>query len=265
MVIFAKCKINLGLRVVEKRKDGFHNLETIFVSVPSLCDIIEIKKSDSVSLKVYDAKIDCSDADNLVLKAYNLIEREYDISPVNIGLVKRIPFGAGLGGGSSDAAATLILLNTMFNLNIPFEKLESYALSLGSDVPFFLYANRVLGSEKDNDEVVCMYAKGRGEVLSPIALPQLSSYEIRIEKPEVSVSTAMAYKSVIPKVPSILLTEIVRQSVDCWRDLLINQFEDSVFESYPIIKSYKERMYSSGASFSLMSGSGSAVFGLFKK
>ncbi len=265
MIIFAKCKINLGLRVVEKRNDGFHNLETIFVSVGSLCDIIEIKRSDNFSLKVYDAKIDCSDADNLVVKAYNLIERDYDIPPVNIGLVKRIPFGAGLGGGSSDAAATLILLNSIFNLNIPFEKLESYALTLGSDVPFFLYANRVLESNSDAPESVCMYAKGRGEILSPIDLPQLSSYEIRIEKPDVSVSTAMAYKSITPKLPSTPLPNIVSQSVDYWRGNLINQFEPSIFKAYPIIRDLKERMYSLGASFSLMSGSGSAVFGLFKK
>ena len=249
MILFPFAKINLGLRITSLRTDGYHNIETVFYPVKRLTDTLDVIESDKMDFKTTGLPINGSDKDNLVLKAYELLKSKYSLPPVKILLEKNIPMGAGLGGGSSDGAHMLILLNSLFNLNISTEQLMEYALLLGSDCPFFIYDKPA-------------FAMGRGEILHDVKV-NLGNFHMIIVKPSVSVSTAEAYEGVTPTASRLSLKGMIAFPIGRWNGNILNQFETSVFKSYPEIKEIKDTLYDKGAVFALMSGSGSAVYGLF--
>jgi 4-diphosphocytidyl-2-C-methyl-D-erythritol kinase len=251
MVTFPPCKINLGLGVIRKREDRYHDIETCFYPIP-WTDALEIVKADVFSFTSSGNLIPGDPANNLCIKAYELLRRDLNLSPVAIHLHKIIPTGAGLGGGSSDGAHALRLLNVIFDLKLSIEKLNDYALQLGSDCPFFIEDKPMFGS-------------GRGEVLHDVAL-DLSGRFIALVKPNEHVSTAEAYAGVIPASPLISIKEILEKTpFTQWRDHLKNDFEESVFKQHPVIGEIKQKLYQHGAVYASMSGSGSAVFGIFEK
>lgn len=249
MISFPNAKINIGLHVTEKRSDGFHNLETVFFPV-GWSDILEFAESDQLQFTGSGIQISGDPNANLVMKAYRLIKDEYQIPPLKIHLHKQIPFGAGLGGGSSDAAFMLLMLNKWFELNISEQKLVEYAAILGSDCPFFILNKPV-------------YATGRGELMNIIDL-KLNGLSLLIIKPPYEVSTASAFRFVNPQKPEISLPELMEQPVENWKNRVINQFESSVFQQLPSIGRLVQTLYEQGAVYASMSGSGSSVFGLFK-
>lgn len=255
MILFPNAKINIGLFVTEKRADGFHNLETIFYPVTNLADILEIKLAEgpngTVNFKNSGLVIDCPEDKNLVIKAYRLLEKEFALPAINVHLHKIIPFGAGLGGGSADAAFMLVGLNSMFNLGLSEDSLEQYAAQLGSDCAFFIKNKPA-------------FAHGRGELLEPINI-NLDDYQILVEKPNVAVSTKEAYAGITPTPAPFNLREINSLPIEEWRHYIVNDFEKHILEAHPEIAEYKELMYKKGAVYACMSGSGSAVFGLFKR
>jgi 4-diphosphocytidyl-2-C-methyl-D-erythritol kinase len=236
----------VGLHIVSKRADGYHELETIFYPI-DWCDVLEIVPSDEQQFTSSGLAI--PGKGNLCLDAYHLLKADFDISAVHIHLHKVIPIGAGLGGGSSDAAFTLKGLNELFDLKLSNEQLQAYAVQLGADCPFFV-------------ENKPMLATGIGEVLSPIEL-DLSNYHLAIVKPDIHVSTAEAYSSVVPNQPTHSLADLIRQPIVDWQ--VQNDFEKSVFAQYPEVEKLKQSLYEKGAVYAAMSGSGSAVFGLFKE
>ncbi|MEP2668989.1 MAG: 4-(cytidine 5'-diphospho)-2-C-methyl-D-erythritol kinase [Cyclobacteriaceae bacterium] len=248
MVSFPFCKINLGLQVVSKRPDGFHNIETCFYPVP-WHDVLEIIPSDNFSFTYSGTPIPDDPDGNLCVRSYNQLKELYDLPPVNIHLHKIIPMGAGLGGGSSDAAHTLKIINTLFSLDLSTQQLSEIAAQLGSDCSFFLQNTPMIGT-------------GRGEVLNPINI-SLDGKFIVIVKPDIHVSTADAYKGVTPDTSRNSLSDILTGDIKHWKNLLVNDFEESVFSKYPQIKDLKEKLYDGGALYASMSGSGSSVFGLF--
>jgi 4-diphosphocytidyl-2-C-methyl-D-erythritol kinase len=250
MVAFPLCKINLGLHITAKRPDGFHDLETCFYPVP-WTDILEIIPASSLSFTCSGTAIPGKAEDNLCLLAYHLLKADFEIAPVKIHLHKIIPTGAGLGGGSSDAAHTLRLLNAIFNLSLTTEQLKNYASKLGSDCSFFIQDQPMLGS-------------GKGEILTDINC-SLSGFCLVIVKPPIHVSTQQAYAGVVPKTPTMKISDILQQPVSTWKDLLKNDFEDSIFRQYPTIADIKNKFYSLGAVYASMSGSGASVFALFEK
>ncbi len=249
MITFPNIKINLGLSITEKRPDGYHNLETVFYPV-SLEDALEIRTSSQTEKKItlhqYGMEIAGNPEDNLVAKAYSLLDKEFHLPPVEIHLYKHIPSGAGLGGGSSDAAFMLKLLNEQFQLNLSE---EIYAATLGADCAFFIKNKPV-------------YAEGIGNIFSPIEL-SLKGYQIMIVKPDVFVSTREAFANIHPHHPEYPVKEVIRHPVAEWKDTLINDFEVSVFPQHPVIGEIKQELYNQGAIYASMSGSGSSVFGLF--
>lgn len=249
MVVFPNAKINIGLNVVSKRPDGYHNLETIFYPV-SLCDALEMVESDETKLTTSGITIDGSTDKNLILKAYYLLQQQFNLSPVHFHLHKAIPFGAGLGGGSADAAFALKMLNDYFELKLSASQLESFAAQIGADCPFFIRNKPV-------------FATGIGNEFHEIEL-DLSEYHIVILKPEFSVGTAEAYKNVVPRKPKFNLPEITRTAICDWKYLVVNNFEESVIPKYPQIGGLILLLYDSGASFASMTGSGSAVYGIFR-
>jgi len=249
MINYPQCKINLGLNVIEKRQDGFHNLETIFYPV-SLCDILEIIPSDKNSFSLSGISIPGNPFSNLVFKAYELLKKDFNLPPVQIHLHKNIPSGAGLGGGSSDAASTIVMLNKIFSLDLSENKMMNYASCLGSDCAFFI-ANKP------------MFATGKGDIFQPVNF-SLNEYYIILVKPDISVNTADAYSLIKPERKIISPKEIVKNHVEEWKNKLVNDFEKPVFKKFPKIQSIKEKLYELGALYASMSGSGSAVFGLFK-
>ena len=250
MIAFPPCKINLGLNVLSKREDGFHNLETIFYPV-QWTDILEIIPSEETTFTSSGISIPGEESENLCLKAYQLLQDDFKIAPVKIHLHKIIPIGAGLGGGSSDTAYTLRLLNSIFKLSLSTDQLKQYASKLGSDCSFFVEDRPMIGT-------------GKGEILEPIELSLKKYYLVLIKSP-IHVSTKEAYNNLIPKKPTHQLSEIVNGSINNWKDLLKNDFEESVFRKYPEIKVIKNKLYEEGAVYASMSGSGSSVFGLFEK
>lgn len=250
MISFPNAKINIGLHVTEKRPDGFHNLETVFFPV-GWSDILEFAESDRLQFTTSGIQISGDPDSNLVMKAYRLIKDEYQIPALKIHLHKQIPFGAGLGGGSSDAAFMLLMLNRWFELNISEQKLLEYAAILGSDCPFFILNKPV-------------YATGRGELMNIIDL-RLNGLSLLIIKPPYEVSTASAFRFVIPEKSNISLPELIKLPVKNWKDIVVNQFESSVFQQLPEIGKLVRTLYEQGAEYASMSGSGSSVFGLFKK
>jgi 4-diphosphocytidyl-2-C-methyl-D-erythritol kinase len=249
MVYFPHCKINLGLHVIEKRNDGYHNIETCFYPVP-WTDILEVIPATEFSFTSSGDLIPGDLTDNLCVRAYELLQERHEIKPVNIHLHKAIPTGAGLGGGSSDAAFTLRLINDVFQLKLSDEKLKSYAMKLGSDCAFFIQDKPKLGM-------------GRGEMLRDIAVSLKGKYLVLV-KPDIHVSTAEAYAGVVTHTPVISITDVIeKHPLHEWKNLLINDFERSVFNNFPAIKTIKEKLYAAGAVYASMSGSGSSVYGIF--
>lgn len=253
MITFPNAKINLGLNIVEKRPDGYHNLETIFYPIP-LQDALEITPWEGGERKYKLAQsgiqIAGDDENNLVVKAYKLLDNLHNLPPIEINLLKHIPSGAGLGGGSADAAFMLCMLNQHFQLNIPNEQLEVYAAQLGADCAFFV-------------ENKPTFAEGIGNIFSPIEL-SLKGYKLLLVKPDIFVSTRDAFAQIKPKRPSISLKEVAKMPVEAWKTYMVNDFEESVFPQFPAIADIKAKLYDMGAIYASMSGSGSSVFALFK-
>lgn len=251
MIVFSNCKINLGLNIVGKRADGYHNLETVFYPLP-FYDVIELIESDNTTLTVFGNSIPGAVKDNIILKAYDLLQKDFPhISPVAFYLLKNIPIGAGLGAGSANGAMTLMALNETFNLQLSEQQLKDYALQLGSDCPFFIVNQSG-------------FATGRGEVLTPVTL-DLADYKIIIVNPGIHISTAAAFSHITPTHPIHSLEAFIHQPVTEWKDIINNDFEPGIFKLYPEIKNIKDQLYHAGAVFSLMSGSGSTVYGIFHK
>lgn len=251
MIVFPSAKINLGLYIISKRSDGFHNLETLFYPVP-LSDVLEIVPSEKTRLLASGSDIPGRSDDNLVLRAYRLLKKNYSlVSPLAIYLHKVIPMGAGLGGGSSDAAGILMAVNRYFNLNISSPVLNDYALTLGSDCPFFLQSGPC-------------FASGRGEILEPINL-DLSGYSFLLVHPEIHVETARAFSGIRPAKPPHDLKISIGRPITEWRKTIFNVFETVVFEAHPLLKTIRDRLYAAGALYAAMTGSGSTIYGIFEK
>jgi len=251
MISYANAKINIGLAITGKRPDGYHNLETIFYPFP-LYDILEITEKGEGDTHLTITGLDLLvEPDNLCLRAYRLLQERFDLPAIHIHLHKQIPFGAGLGGGSSDAATLINMLNSKYELNLSVDEREAMAATLGADCPFFI-ENKVA------------YAEGIGTELSPFDL-DLSSYYMVLVKPDAHVSTAEAYRHVQAKAPAADLRELVRLPVDEWEGRVKNDFEDSVFRQFPIVEELKNALYAAGATYVSMSGSGSSVFALFSE
>lgn len=252
MIIFPNAKINLGLRVIDRRSDDFHNIETVFVPI-DLCDVLEFVQSDNNknSLTISGIIPDNVPEDNLVQKAWSLMNMKYGIPFIDIQLHKVIPIGAGLGGGSSDAAFMLKALNEFFNCACDNIELKKMAAVLGSDCPFFIENTSAIGT-------------GRGEKLQSIDLP-LNDYKLLLVNPGIHISSKEAYCGVTLNKKSTSLKELVNKPRNMWRDFIYNDFEDTIFLTYPKIKKIKLAMYEAGAVYASMTGSGSTVFGLFSK
>lgn len=252
--MFPNAKINLGLNITSKRSDGYHNLETIFYPIP-LEDALEVHeaKNSNDKYKLYQSgnTIEGNVETNLVIKAYKLLDSIYSLPPLEIYLHKYIPSGAGLGGGSADAAFMLKLLNKKFSLEITTNKLEEYAASLGADCAFFI-------------ENKPTYAEGIGNIFSPISI-SLKDYQLYLIKPNVFVSTKDAFAYIKPQTPMHDLRETATLPIETWKELMVNDFEISVFKQHPILTDIKNELYNQGAIYAAMSGSGSSIFGIFDK
>ena len=254
MITYPNAKINLGLNIVEKRPDGYHNLETVFYPI-NLQDALEVnllEGEEEFSLKVSGVPIEGEPENNLVVKAYRLLKKDYpEIPAIDIHMYKHIPTGAGLGGGSADAAFMIKLLNEKFKLNLSIEKMEEYAAILGADCAFFIQNKPV-------------FATGIGNIFEPIQL-SLKGYYLVLVKPDIFVSTKDAFAHIIPTQPTQSLKEIIRMPVETWRATMKNDFEDSVFQKFPEIAAIKDKLYDLGAVYASMSGSGSSVYGIFRE
>jgi 4-diphosphocytidyl-2-C-methyl-D-erythritol kinase len=253
MICFPNAKINIGLNIVEKRTDGYHNIETVFYPVP-LSDVLEFIEDSTANtgichLKITGMSINNSLENNLIIKAYDLLNQEFNLPGLQAHLHKIIPMGAGLGGGSSDAAFMLNILNEYFKLKLNPDVLEIIAAKIGSDCPFFLRNTPV-------------FAYGKGNKFKQVIL-DLSGYYLVIVLPEIHVSTPDAFATVSPARPEQSLQDLIRLPLNSWKGKIVNDFENSVFEKYPEIKKIKEKLYQLGAEYASMSGSGSAVYGLF--
>lgn len=250
MTSHPNCKINLGLHVTSRRADGYHELETVFMPIP-LCDTLTLDITDEFTFTQSGIAIDCPTEENICVKAYRMMRDEYpQVGNVHIHLQKEVPFGAGLGGGSSDAAHVITLINELFKLGLEIDTMCGLAKRIGADCPFFIL-NRPC------------YATGIGDQMEPIDCQ--SNYKIVLLKPPVSVSTSDAYRGVKPHPSTIDLREAIKEPIESWRNLIVNDFEATVFPKYPIIGELKELLYDKGSVYASMSGSGSALFGFFKE
>ena len=252
MVVFPNAKINLGLFVTSKRSDGYHNLETIFVPVKGYCDVLEVLTNNSSSEDVFTntgLHIDGEPENNLCIKALTLMRQHTVIPPVNIHLHKVIPFGAGLGGGSADAAFMLKLLNDQYHAGLNEDDLELLASNIGADCAVFIRNKTVL-------------AKGIGNEFSPVSINLSGLYKI-VVIPPLHVPTSLAYKNIMPKSPHLSLDKLIQYPINQWRDVIGNDFEATVFKQYPEIERIKKVLYQNGAVYASMSGSGSSVYGIF--
>ena len=280
MITNPNVKINLGLNVLRKREDGFHDLETLFVPYHGLHDTLEIITGDDFSktsaaifgkyapemiaqgmsedgkLMITIAReqgVDWDPLKDLTAKAYYILSEDFDLPPVKIFLEKTSPVGAGLGGGSADAAFALKMLDELCSLELSDARLASYAARLGSDCAFFIYNRPMIG-------------EGRGEVLSDYELMSIEEYDLQVLVPEgVAVSTAQAYGGIVPKIPEISLRDALAMPVTQWNGVLVNDFETTVFDKHPALAAIKRSLYDSGAVYASMSGSGSALFALYEK
>lgn len=249
MIVYPNAKINLGLNVLERRLDGYHEISSIFYPVIDLFDILEIIPAEVFLFTSSGLAIPGDE--NICIKAYNLLKEDFSIHPIRIHLHKQIPIGAGLGGGSADGAFTLIILNQLFDLKLSRDQLEKYALQLGSDCPFFI----------DNTP---KYVSGIGQEMSSIDL-DLSNLELKFIFPDLHISTAEAYTGIRPQLPQVNLLDLISQPIDNWKDRVRNDFETSVFIKHPSLKIMKQKFYENGAIYASMSGSGSVIYGLFQK
>ena len=256
MILYPNCKINIGLRVIRKREDGYHDLETIFYPVLGLYDVLMVSRSEHFSFEQTGIVVDCPMEDNLIVKCYRRMQARYpQIGNVSIRFEKRIPFGAGLGGGSSDAAHMAIALNEIFELGLTCEQLAAEVAPLGADCAFFIYNTPCL-------------AEGIGERLTPIPF-SLSSFRLLMLKPDIHVSTREAYQGISLSGDKPSLAELVRKGItpiDLSRhaDIIYNDFEQTVFPLHPKLAAIKKRLQDAGAYYTAMSGSGSTVYALFE-
>jgi len=265
MVVFPNAKINIGLNIVSKRKDGFHNIETVFYPVVynDVLEVIEVEEETDkkkvkkeaelkpISFLQTGINILCKPEDNIIVKVYRLLEVDYELPPINVYLQKIIPTGAGLGGGSSDGAYMLKLLNDIFNIGLKKDKLINYAQKLGSDCPFFLQNKPV-------------YANGRGDQFDEIKL-DLSDYFIVMITPNVHISTIEAYSKATPSAPGYSLKDVIKQPIENWKKKIKNDFEPKAFRKFPVLNTIKKDLYTKGALYASMSGSGSTIYGIFSK
>ena len=249
MIVYPNAKINLGLNVLRKREDGYHDISSVFYPVKECVDILEIIKSEEFEFT--NSGIEIPDGENLCEKAWKLLHTDFGIGNVTIHLHKQIAIGAGLGGGSSDASFTLKSLNELFDLNLNNKELEKYAFRLGSDCPFFI----------DNTPKL---VEGLGEKMTSIDL-DLSNYEIRLVNPDIHISTKEAYSRVVPRIPALEVEKIIELPIIEWKEKLKNDFEESIFEKHLQLEGIKDELYKQGSIYSSMSGSGSIVFGIFEK
>ncbi len=250
MVSFPPCKINLGLQITRKRADGYHDLLTCFYPVPWY-DVLEIVPAQSFSFSISGIPVPGSPDDNLCVRAYQILKEAYGIGPIAMHLLKILPTGAGLGGGSSDGAFTLRTLNRLFNLQLSLEELRTFAARLGSDCAFFIGDKPMMGA-------------GRGDVLSPASVNLKGKYLV-IVKPDVQIPTSAAYAMIQPREPAFDLRQIVeKHSPAEWKNLLTNDFQEVLFKQFPALQTIHGKLYDNGAVYASMSGSGSAVYGLFE-
>ncbi len=250
MLAFANAKINLGLLLTEKRKDGYHNLQSVFYPVKIL-DVVELIDASTTSCQVKGIEIPGDSTDNICLKAFELMQRDFDLPDQQITLLKNIPIGAGLGGGSADAAFLIKLINDKFNLGLTLVQMQDYARKLGADCAFFI-------------ENKTVYAFGIGDEFEPVDI-DLKDFFLVLVKPPVHVSTAEAYRNVKVQQPIVSLKERIDLPITAWKKNVFNDFEESVFAVYPQIDEIKTKLYAAGATFALMSGSGSSVYAIFEK
>lgn len=251
MVTFPNAKINIGLDIISRREDGYHNIESVMVPVPWR-DILEIVPSKGVSttLTITGREVNCPMEKNLVIKAFRAMQSKYQLPEVDIHLHKIIPDGAGLGGGSADAAFAILALNKLFNVGVSDDELAQIASTIGADCPFFIYNKPML-------------ATGIGTEFSKVDL-DLSGYKILIVKPQVSVPTAQAYAGVTPVQPNMPIRELINTPISEWQSTIKNDFEKSIFPIHPVVEQVKQQIIKMGAIYASMSGSGSAVYGLFE-
>ncbi len=249
MISFPRCKLNIGLHILEKRPDGYHNIETLFYPL-SFTDGLEIITANgSTEFSQSGLPLPLDEKSNLVIKAYELLKREYDLPPVKIHLHKKIPPGSGLGGGSSDAANTLLLLNQIFHLGLSNEELAIYAGKLGADCAFFVFNKPMIG-------------KNKGEVFEDVNV-DMKGYHIAIIKSNIHIDTKEAYGKVMPCKSRKSIKELVSQPISKWKETIENDFEKVIFKEYPGIEKIKSTLYNKGAVYASMTGSGSAVYGIF--
>ena len=252
MILFPPSKLNIGLQITAKRPDGFHNLQTVFYpfALKDVLEIIEDKDKRRGACEFFSSGLPIPEGENLCVKAYKILHKQYDLPAVRIYLHKIIPMGAGLGGGSSDAAYTLRLLNQLFGLELSKDTLKEFALRLGSDCPLFI---------EDGPQ----YAQGRGELLSPVGVNVKGKY-LLIVNPQIHIATAEAFANVSPQAAASCKTW-VEKDLSTWKANVVNDFECSVFPKYPELKNTKEKLYAMGADYASMSGSGSTLFGIFSE
>ncbi len=253
MICFPNAKINLGLNIVSKREDGYHNIETIFypIGLKDALEVLESENQEAYTLFSSGIDVGANSENNLVIKALNMMRAEKEIPNIDIHLLKKIPSGAGLGGGSADGAFMLKLLNDTFSLGFSYNQLHQFAVKLGADCAFFL-KNRPA------------FATGIGDQLEDVDL-SLEQYYMVLVKPPLFVSTQEAYAHVVPQKPKMLLKEIVKMPIQEWRNYMHNDFETSIFKKHPAIAEIKQTLYNKGALYASMSGSGTSVYGFFEK
>lgn len=278
MILYPNCKINLGLNIVGKRCDGYHDIETVFLPIP-LVDCLELVPASEDTFTIDGHKLDCSVGDNLVVRVLDMLRAEdIDVPPVSVRLTKRIPSGAGLGGGSTDAAFMMKGLNELFGLGLTEQQMISFVSCIGADCPVFIANNPV-------------YAEGKGDVFTPLDVPllqkhyfalppvggsippviqlnmisALDGYWLVLVKPNDFISTREAYGAVRPHPSTVNLKDLLAQPVKTWRGCMQNAFEESVFPKHPTVRNICEQLYMLGASYAAMSGSGSTVYGLFRQ
>jgi 4-diphosphocytidyl-2-C-methyl-D-erythritol kinase len=250
MIAFPNAKINIGINITGRRPDGYHNIETIFYPLP-VYDALEALPADELTFQSSGLDIPGRVEDNLCIKGYHLIKKDHDLPPVSIQLLKHIPIGAGLGGGSANAAFFIKLINNLFELNLTTTEMLHYARQLGADCAFFIENKPLFAFEK-------------GDRFEDIQL-DLSNYQIALVMPPAHVSTAEAYRGVKPAAVKHSLKELIKLPVEEWKNYIKNDFEDSVFKNHPVIRGVKAALYAKGALYASMSGSGASVFGLFNK
>lgn len=250
MIAFPNAKINIGLNITSKRADGYHNLSSCFLPI-DWKDALEVIHSEQFEFTSSGLDIPGDSSGNLCVKAYNLLKEKHDIPPVKMHLHKVIPMGAGLGGGSADGAFALKLLNDLFEIGLPNKELEAYAKTLGADCPFFI----------DNKPKL---VTGIGEVMEDVTV-DLSGYKIAVVFPGIHVSTKTAFSGITPRTPNYELKAMLQQSPKNWQGTIINDFEETVFAAHPEIQQVKTQLLELGAEYASMTGTGSAVFGVFGK